>query len=75
MKEMDNVEEYPLLECTAPSEGQALSTINVGESNVPHFGLEKEGIGKSRIAQKEDYSLLECTAPLHRQALSIVNVE
>ena len=64
MEEMDNVEDYPLLKCTAPSEGQALPTVNVGQSIVLHFGLEKEGIGKSGIAQKEDYSLLECTAPL-----------
>ena len=72
-EEMDNVEDYPLLKCTAPSEGQALPTVNVGQSIVLHFGLEKEGIGKSGIAQKEDYSLLECTAPLQGQALPAVN--
>ena len=49
-EEMDNVEDYPLLECTATSKWQALPTVNVGQSNVLHFGLEKEGIGKSRIA-------------------------
>ena len=63
-EEMDNVEDYPLLKCTAPSDGQALPTVNVGQSNVLHFGIEKEGIGKPGIPQKEDYSLLECTAPL-----------
>ena len=70
---MDNVKDYPLLECTAPSKWQALPTVNVGQSNVLHFGLEKEGIGKPAIAQKEDYSLLECTAPLQGQALLAVN--
>ena len=73
MEEMDNVEDYPLLKCTAPLEGQPLPTMNVGQSNVLHFGLEKEGIGKSGIAQKEDCSLLECTAPLQGQALPAVN--
>ena len=63
-KEMDNVEDYPLLKCTAPSEGQALPTVNVGQSNVLHFGIKKEGIGESGIPQKEDYLLLECTTPL-----------
>ena len=63
-EEMDNVEDYPLLECTAPSEGHVLPTVNIGQSNILHFGLEKEGIGKFGIAQKEDYSLLQCTAPL-----------
>ena len=73
MEEMDNAEDYPLLECTAPLKGQALPTLNVGQSNVLHFGLEKEEIGKSWIAQKEDYSLLECIAPLQGQALPTVN--
>ena len=72
-EEIDNVEDYPLLECTSTSEWQALPTVNVGQSYVLHFGLEKEGIGKSRIAQKEDYSLLECIAPFQGQALPAVN--
>ena len=72
-EEMDNVEDYPLLKCTAPSEGQALPTVNVRQSNVLHFGHEKEGIGKSGTAKKEDYSLLKCTAPLQGQALLAVN--
>ena len=72
-EEMDDVEDYTLLECTAPSEGQALPAVNAGQSHVLHFGIEKEGIGKSGIAQKEDYSLLECTAPLQGQALPAVN--
>ena len=73
MEEVNNVEDYPLLKYTAPSEGQTLPIVNVGQSNVLHFGLEKEGIGKSRTAQKEDYSLLECIAPLQGQALPAVN--
>ena len=72
-EEMDDVEDYTLLECTATSDGQALPAVNAGQSNVLHFGIEKEWIGKSRIAQKEDYSLLECTAPLQGQALPAVN--
>ena len=73
MEEMDSVEDCPLLECIASSERQALPTANVVQLNVLHFELEKEGIGKSGIAQKEDYSLLECTAPLQGQALLAVN--
>ena len=63
-EEMDNVEDYPLLECTAPLQGQVLHAVNAEQSTAQHFGLEEEGIGKSGIAEKEDYSLLECTAPL-----------
>ena len=72
-EEIGNVEDYPLLECTSTSEWQALPTVNVEQSYVLHFGLEKEGIGKSRIDQKEDYSLLECIAPFQGQALPAVN--
>ena len=72
-EEMDNVEDYPLLECTAPLQGQEFHVVNAEQSTAQHFGLEEEEIGKSRIAQKEDYSLLECTTPLHGQALPAVN--
>ena len=72
-EEMDNVEDYPLLKCTAPSEGQALPTMNARQSNVLHFGHEEEGTGRSWNAQENDYSLLECTAPLQGQALLAVN--
>ena len=72
-EEMDYVEDYPLLECTRPSEGQALLVLNARQSNVLHFGLEEEGIGKSRITQEEDYSQLECTALLQGQALPAMN--
>ena len=72
-EEMDNVEDYPLLECTAPLQGQVLHAVNAEQSTAQHFGLEEEGIGKSGIAEKEDYSLLECTAPLQEQALPAVN--
>ena len=51
MEKIDYVKDYPLLECIAFSEGQALPAMNVGISNVLHFGLEEEGIGKSGIAQ------------------------
>ena len=70
---MDHVEDYPLFECTAPLEGQALPTVSAGQSNVPHFGHEEWGIGRSWIAQEDDFSLLECTAPLQGQALHAVN--
>ena len=63
-EEMDNVEDYLLLECTALLQGQTLNAVNAERSTAQHFGLEKEGIGKSGIAEKEDYSLLECIAPL-----------
>ena len=63
-KEMDNIEDFPVLECTTPSKGQALLVVNAGQSNVLYFGLEEEEIGRSGIAQEEDYSLLECTAHL-----------
>ena len=49
-KEIDYVEDHSLFECTAASEGQALPTVNAGQSNVLHFGLEEEGIGRSAIA-------------------------
>ena len=63
-EEMDHVEDYPLLECTAPSEGQAPAALNARQSNVLHFVHEEEGIGRSWIAQEDDYSPLDCTAPL-----------
>ena len=47
MEEMDNVEDYPLLECTAPSEGQALPTVNAEQSNFLHFRYKEEEIGRS----------------------------
>ena len=72
-EEMDHVEDYKLLECTAPSEGQTLLAVNAGQSNVLHFGHEEGGIGRSWIAQKDGFSLLECTAPLQGQALHAVN--
>ena len=74
MERMDHVEDYPLLEYTAPSEGQALPTMIAGQSNVLHFGYEEEGIGRSWIVQEDDYSLLDCTAPLQGQALHAVTV-
>ena len=49
-QDMDHFEDYPLLECTAPSEGQALPIVNTGQSNVLHFGHEGEGVGRSWIA-------------------------
>ena len=49
-EEIDYVEDHSLFECTAASEGQALPTVNAGQSNVLHFGLEEEGIGRSAIA-------------------------
>ena len=57
-EEIGYVEDYPLLDCTASSEGQTLPVVNVGQFNVLHFGLEEEGIGRSGIAQERDYSLL-----------------
>ena len=72
-EEMDYVDDHALLECTAPSEGQALPAVNAGQCKVLHFGLEEEGIGKFGIDEEEDYSLLECTAPLQGQALHAVN--
>ena len=65
-EEKDNVEDYPLLECTAPLQGQALLVVNAGQSTVLHFGHEEEGIGKSWNAMEDDYSLLDYTAPLTR---------
>ena len=73
MEEMNQIEDYPVLECTVPSEGQALPTVNVGQSNILHFGYEQGGIGRSWIAQEDNFSLLECTAPLQGQALSAMN--
>ena len=73
-EEMDHVEDYPLLECTAPSEGQALPAVTAVQSNVLHFGHEEEGIGRFWIAQEDDYSPLDCTAPLQGQALPAVTV-
>ena len=70
-EEMD--QDYPLLECTAPSEGQAPPAVNARQSNVLHFVHEEEGIGRSWIAQEDDCSLLECTIPLQMQALHAVN--
>ena len=41
MEEMDNFEDYSLLECTAPLQGQALPAVNAGQSTVLHFGHEE----------------------------------
>ena len=73
MEEMDHVKDYPLLECTTPSEGQALHAANAKQSNVLHFGHKEEGIGRSWIGQEDDYSLLECIVLLQGQALHAVN--
>lgn len=54
-KEIDYIQDCSLLECTAPLEGQALHAINVGQSNVLHFELEEEGIGRFGIAQEESF--------------------
>ena len=72
-EEMDNVEDYPLLECTAPLQGQVLHAVNAAQSPAQHFGLEEEGIGRSWNAMEDDYSLLEYTAPSQGQALLAVN--
>ena len=49
-EEMDNVEDYPLWECTALLQGQVLYAVNAKQSIAQHFGLKEEGIGKSGIA-------------------------
>ena len=72
-EEMEHVEDYALLECTAPPEGQVLPTMNARQSNALHFGHEEEGIGRSCIAQEDDYSLLECNKPLQGEAIHAVN--
>ena len=41
MKEMDHVEDYPLLECNAPSKRQALPAVTAGQSNVQCSGCER----------------------------------
>ena len=74
MEEMDHVEDYPLLECTAPSEGQTLPAVTAKQSNVLHFGHEEEGIGGCWISEENDYSLLDCITPLQGQTLHAVNV-
>ena len=63
-KAIDKVEDYPLLECIAPLQGQALPTVNARQSNVLHFVFEEEGIGRFGITQEDDYPLLECTVSL-----------
>ena len=60
MEKIDFVEDYPLLEYTAPSEGQALHAMDARQSK----SYILEGIDGFRIVQEEDYSLLESTAPL-----------
>ena len=74
MEEMDHVEDYPLLECIAPSKVQAVPAATARQSNILHFGHEEEGIGRSWIAQEDEHSLVDCTAPLQGQALYAVNV-
>ena len=63
-KAIGYVEDYPVLECIAPLQGQALPTVNARQSNVLDFVLEEEGISRSVIAQEDDCPLLDCTAPL-----------
>ena len=47
MEEMDHVEDYPLLECNAPSERQALPAVTAGQSNVQCSGCARRGIGSA----------------------------
>lgn len=55
-EEIDCVEYYPLLECTATSEGQALFAVNAGQFNVLHFGLEEVGlVGQGLLSRKLIY--------------------
>ena len=51
-EEMDNVEDYPLLECTAPLQGQALHAVNAGQSNFQHSGRSRKGIS-SAVSDEE----------------------
>ena len=47
MEEMCHVEDYPRLECNAPSERQALPAMTVGQSNVQCSGCARRGIGSA----------------------------
>ena len=55
MEEMDDVEDYTLLECTAPSEGQALPAANAGQPNFQRSGRLRRGI--SSAVSDEDAQL------------------
>ena len=44
-EEMDHVEDYPLLECNAPSKRQALPAVTAKQSNVQCSGCARRGIG------------------------------
>lgn len=49
MEEINCVEDYLLLECTAPSAAKALLAMSASQSNDQLFGLEVEGFGRSGI--------------------------
>ena len=44
MEEIDRIKEYPLLECTAPLEGQSLPPTNVVQSTSLHLDSKEEGL-------------------------------
>ena len=65
-EEMDNVEDYPLLECTAPLQGQALPAVNAGQTNVQRIGRSRRGISSAVLDEENQLSPVARTGPPER---------
>ena len=63
---MDAVEDYPLLECTAPSKGQALPAVNAGQSNFQRSGRSRRGISSAVSDEETQLSPAVTSGPPQR---------
>ena len=70
-EEMDEVEDYPLLECTAPSEGQALPTVNAGQSNFQCSGRSRRGISSAVLDEEAQLSPAVSSGPPQRPTQTV----
>ena len=65
-EEMDDVADYPLLKCTAPSEGQALPAVNAGQSNFQRSGRSRRGISSAVSDEEAQLSPAVSSGPPQR---------
>ena len=64
-------EDYSLLECTAPSQGQALHAVNAGQSNVQHTGHSIRGISSVVMDEETQLSPAVSTGPRERPTQTV----
>ena len=58
--------DYSLLECIAPLQGQALLAVNAGQSNVQRTRRSRRGISSVMLDEEAPLSLVVRTSPLER---------